>query len=70
MSYKVLEKVERNCNTCHYNFGDVCAAAYYGVNPVQILMDKKNFPCPDYKIAFDLYMELAAKGKIKMSKDF
>lgn len=66
MSYQVLERIERNCNTCHFNFGDVCAATHYGVDPVQILKDEENFPCPDYKIAFDLYMDLASQSKIKL----
>lgn len=67
MSYQVLEKFERNCNSCHFNFGEVCAAAHYGIDPKEILKDEKNFPCSDYKIAFDLYMELVAQGKIKLN---
>lgn len=57
----------RDCSTCHFNFGEGrgCAASHYGVDVKEIMKDASNFPCEDYKISLDLYLELASEGKIK-----
>lgn len=60
--------LKRDCTTCHFNFGEGvgCAAAHYGVETSEIMKDKTNFPCGDYKIALSIYLDLAEQGKIKI----
>lgn len=55
-----FDELKKDCSTCQFNFTDnnVCAAAHYGIDPTEIMKDANNFPCADYKIDFDLFVEL------------
>lgn len=56
---QVESMIDRNCFTCHFNFGKVCAGNrdYYGVSPDET---SKIFPkgCIDYQVHINIFIEV------------
>lgn len=66
-SQQLYNELPKNCSTCEFNFGDVCASEYYG-DKIENL-EKKITNCTGWSVDLDTYCEIGNKIREKF-KDF
>lgn len=56
-------ELPKNCSTCEFNFGDVCANKYYGDKIEEL--EKKITNCKGWSIGLEVYSEIGDKIREK-----